>query len=153
MDFGFTLTASEMPVAEDTYAPLAEGWYTAIISNVELKDTKAGTGKYLSVRYDITGPTSQGRVVFANITVVNPSEKAEKIGREQIGKIMSILKLKEAGNSDVFVGHAIGIKLSIRRSEEWGDRNEVREYKPADFGEFKATPSPADNQSAPPWKR
>jgi len=153
MDFGFTLTASEMPVAEDTYAPLAEGWYTAIISNVELKDTKAGTGKYLSVRYDITGPTSQGRVVFANITVVNPSEKAERIGREQIGKIMSILKLKEAGNSDVFVGHAIGIKLSIRRSEEWGDRNEVREYKPADFGEFKATPSPADNQSAPPWKR
>lgn len=153
MDFGFTLTAAEMPIAENIYAPLAEGWYTAMISNVELKDTKAGTGKYLAVRFDITGPTSQGRVVFTNITVVNPSEKAERIGREQIGKIMGILKLKEAANSDVFVGHAIGIKLSIKRSEEWGDRNEVREYKPADFREFKATPSPADNQSAPPWKR
>jgi hypothetical protein len=56
---------NELPVGNNNFEPLPAGWYSATISQSELKDTKAGNGQYIKLRYDITGPTHQGRVVLA----------------------------------------------------------------------------------------
>jgi hypothetical protein len=63
---GQTFNADDLPQG-NTYEPLPAGWYTATIADAELKTTKDGSGQYIKVRYDITGPTHQGRVVFGNI--------------------------------------------------------------------------------------
>ena len=60
-----TFDIAEMPVTEQrSFDPVPAGWYTAAIAGAELKTTKAGTGNYIAVRFDITGPEHQGRVVF-----------------------------------------------------------------------------------------
>ena len=67
---GETFDINDIPEAEKReFEPVPAGWYTATIANAELRDTKAGTGKYISVRFDITGPEHQGRVVFTNLKI------------------------------------------------------------------------------------
>ena len=66
-----TFDIAEMPVTEQrSFDPVPAGWYTAAIAGAELKTTKAGTGNYIAVRFDITGPllggitTQPGRASF-----------------------------------------------------------------------------------------
>ena len=65
------------------FDPIPAGWYTAAIAGADIKETKAGTGNYIAVRFDVTGPEYQGRVVWKNINTSKPNTKAEQIGRHQ----------------------------------------------------------------------
>ena len=80
-----TFSADDMPVSEKSYQVLPAGWYTATITGAELKSTKAGTGQYIAIKYDITGPSHMGRIVFGNLNIRNPTPIAEEIGRKQLG--------------------------------------------------------------------
>lgn len=106
------------------FEPIPEGWYSANITKSELKDTKAGTGKYVSVQFCITGPSYQGRVVFCNLNVRNQSEQAENIGRQQLMQLGLACGLKAVSDTDQFVGCSLEIKVKIS-----GDRNEVKGFK------------------------
>lgn len=141
------------------FQPLPAGWYTCSITGAELKETKAGTGQYIAVRYDITGPTNEGRVVFGNLNIKNPNPKAEEIGRQQLGDLMRAIGLSKVTDTDQLIGGNLGIKLAIRKSEEWGDSNDVKAYKSVSGS---AAPSPSAKKSAPaegassatpPWAR
>ena len=83
-----SFSAAELPQSDRNYDPLPEGWYDVEIKGAELRTTKAGTGQYIAVRYDVTGPTHAGRVVYGNLNVSNPNPKAEEIGRQQMGELM-----------------------------------------------------------------
>ena len=67
------------------FEPILAGWYDANITGAELKTTKAGNGQFIAVKYTITGPSYQGRVIFGNLNIKNPNTKAEEIGRSQLG--------------------------------------------------------------------
>lgn len=115
--------------AATEYQPLPAGWYQAKITGAELKKTKAGTGEYIAVRYDILGPTHQGRVVFGNLNIHNPNHLAEEIGRKELSRLMLAIGLKRVGDTDQLIGNDLMIKLSVRESEQYGDSNEIKEYK------------------------
>ena len=113
------------------FSPIPAGWYTAKISEAELKTTKAGNGQYINVRYDITGPEYQGRVVFGMLNITNPSQKAEDIGRAQLGELLRAIGLPRIGDTDELIGHDVQIKTKIQKSEEYGDKNVVTNWKSA----------------------
>lgn len=143
-----------LPVGTGNFDPLPEGWYTATISGSELKSTKAGDGEYISVKYTITGPTHQGRVVFGNLNIKNPSVKAEEIGRQQLREVMLALGLSKVRDTDQLIGGQLSIKLSVRTGEYAG--NEVKGYKaigdkPAMVASSVPVAAPA--KSAPPWAK
>ena len=56
-----------LPKGTSNFEPLPEGWYNATITGAEVKDTKAGDGKYIACKYTVTGPSHQGRVVLGNL--------------------------------------------------------------------------------------
>ena len=154
-----TFNAADLPEGNNgDFTPLPAGWYTATIAGAELTPTKARTGEYIAVRYDVTGPTHQGRVVFGNLNIRNPSPKAEGIGRQQLGDIMRAIGLASVQDTDQHIGGNCQIKLKIRKSEEYGDSNKVSDWKaisgsaptmPA--AEKKPESKPA--ASAPPWAK
>ena len=124
--------ASELPVDEKDgdFAPLPAGWYSANIIESELKDTNSGTGQYIKIRYDITGPTHQGRVVFGMLNNKNDNEVAEKIGLQQLGTLMKAVKLEDLEDTDQFVGANLDIKLKIKPARgEYGESNDVCGYR------------------------
>jgi hypothetical protein len=154
---------NELPQGNGNFEPLPAGWYTATISQSELKDTKAGNGQYIKLRYDITGPSHQGRVVFGNLNIKNANPKAEEIGRQQLGDIMRAIGLAKVTDTDQLIGGQIGIKLEVKQDEQYGASNEVKGFKSlsgsaapaaAVIPAKAAAPAPATPaKAAPPWAK
>ena len=161
---GQTFNADELPQGNGTYDPLPPGWYTATIADAELKPTKDGSGQYIKVRYDITGPTHQGRVVFGNLNIKNASAKAEEIGRMELGNLMRAIGLARVQDTDQLIGGSLSIKLDVRpATEQYAAQNEVRGYKaitgsaptfaaPA-ASPAASAPAAASGKAAPPWAK
>lgn len=153
--------------APKDFSPIPEGWYSATINKAELKPTKDGSGEYIAIRYDITGPTHQGRVIFGNINIKNRSEKAEAIGRAQLGDLMRSLGLSRLTDTDQLIGGELQISVSIspKRVDEatgktYEARNEVKNFRTmngvfvGDAEKPAAKPaSKASSGSAPPWAK
>ena len=110
-----TFVADELPQSERSYDLLPEGWYDATVTKAEVNPTKAGTGTKIDVRYDITGPTQQGRVIFASLNIRNPSVEAERIGREQLGELMRAIGLARVQDSDELIGGNVCIKVRVKK--------------------------------------
>lgn len=152
-------SVDSLPVGNNNFEPLPEGWYNATIAGAEIKSTKAGDGKFIAVKYTVTGPSHQGRVVFGNLNIKNASTKAEEIGRSQLGDIMRAIGLGKVSDTDQLIGGNLGIKLSMKTGEYAG--NEVKAFRalngsaPAPVS-ILSTPSSiktAPAKAAPPWAK
>ena len=137
------------------FTPLPDGWYDARITGSEIKTTKAGNGRYISLRYDVIGSEYAGRVVFSNITINNPSAAAEGIGRKQLSQIaMAGGMTSLPRDTDELIGLNIKIKVTIRAAtEEWGASNDVKDWKPLSGGSDMPPPEKKANGSAAPWAK
>jgi hypothetical protein len=157
-NLGKSFLAEDLP-SGGSYDCLPAGWYTATIHSAELKTTKAGTGQYIAVRYDITGPSHEGRVVYGNINTENANPKAEEIGRQQLRSIMEALGIARLTDTDQLIGGNLKVKLKIKSDPQYGDKNEVSGFGSAGASPPKAmasAPAPAPaakSSSAPPWAR
>lgn len=167
---GQTFDVNDLPQGNGgNYDPLPEGHYDAHITQAELVPTKDGTGQYIKLRLDITGPSHQGRVVFSNINIRNASAKAEEIGRQQLGELMRAIGLARVQDTDQLVGTHVNVKLTVREArtdaasgKTYGAQNEVRAYKAINgaaampqatskpFSAPAAAPAQAA-KAAPPW--
>lgn len=157
---------NELPQGNSgNFEPLPAGWYTVTITQAELKATKAGNGQYIKLRYDVTGPTHQGRVVFGNLNIKNPNQKAEEIGRQQLGDIMRAIGLAKVTDTDQLIGGNLSIKLEVKQDEQYGAGNEVKAFKsvsgsaaPAAAGvppfvKQAEAAQAATAKAAPPWAK
>jgi len=150
---------SDLPQPSKEYSPLPAGWYSATISGAEVKETKAGTGEYIAVKYSITGPTHQGRVIFGNLNIKNPSPKAEEIGRQQLGDIMRAIGLSRLSDTDDFIGGKLSIKVQVTQSEQYGPGNDIRAWKAIEGSAIPrptmptSAPAQATSASSPPWAK
>jgi hypothetical protein len=149
----------DVPPSERSFDPLPDGWYTAHISAAEVRETKAGTGHYVKLRYDIIGPTHQGRVVFGNFNMRNPNPQAEKIGRQQFAEMCLSIGFKTLDDTDHLIGNTLQIKLTTRQQEGYEPTNEVRAWRAVEGGSM---PKPAQSKPqalsigsspTPPWAK
>lgn len=147
--------AADLPQSESNFDPLPAGWYSASIHSAEWRQNKAGTGAYIKVRYDITGPTHSGRVVFGNLNVQNASPEAERIGKSQLRILLDSVGLPRLTDTDQLVGRDVRVKLSVRKDEQYGDSNDIKAWEPAGGKGSQPMPSAAvgTTKSAPPWAK
>jgi hypothetical protein len=159
MNLGQTFDAAELPQGGN-YDVLPAGWYNAKITDASIKDTKNGTGQYINVRYDITGPTHQGRVVFGKLNIRNATPRAEEIGRQQLGNLMRALGLTKITDTNQLVGGSVSIRLEVKPADgQYSESNDIKGYKsiggtmpaaaPAFASAAPAAAAPA--KAAPPW--
>ena len=149
---------NELPQSTNTYELLPAGWYDAVIQGAELRDTKTG-GQMIAVKYSVTGPSHQGRLVWGNINIRNANPKAEEIGRQQLGDIMRALGLARVTDTDQLIGGNLGIKVAIREAQNGYDaQNEVKGFRalsgsaaPAPSVGVAPAAAPAGKQ--PPWAK
>jgi hypothetical protein len=151
-----TINLKSLPESDRSYDPVPPGWYAARIHSAEVKATKAGNGQYIAVRYDIVGPSHQGRVIYGNLNIRNPNAKAEQIGRQQLGELMRAIGLAEIQDTDQLIGGTCEIKLDVKAAEgDYAARNEVRGWKHGGGTPAAAkTEAPkASAAKAPPWRK
>lgn len=128
-NLSFVITGDVNAGNTGDFALLPDGWYPAKVSNAEIKQTNAGTGSYVSVRFSITGDKFANRTVFANYNTDNPSEKAQEIGRAELSRLTGAVGVDRLTNTDQLIGRHCEIHVKTKKSEEWGDKNEVKGYR------------------------
>ena len=145
-----------LPEGRGSFDPIPAGWYTAQITSAELKATKDGTGQYIAIRYDVLGPSYEGRVVWGNLNIRNASAKAEEIGRQQLGELMRATGLSKVRDTDQLIGGTLEIKVKVAKSEEFGDKNEVQAFRAAGGSKPAASavqPSSKSKSGGLPWAK
>lgn len=156
MYFENEINLADLPQSQ-SYELLPAGWYTASIKEAELKATKDGRGQYLKLQYEVVGPTHAGRKVFGNLNIRNQSQKAEEIGRQQLGELMRSIGVAKLTDSDQLIGASCQIKVAIREAQGAYDaQNEVKGFKALNGSApapVAAAPAPAPAKSAPPWAK
>lgn len=156
-----SFNTENLPQSDNQFEPIPAGWYTVRINSASLETTKAGTGQYIKCRYDVLGPTHEGRVLFGNLNISNPNPKAEEIGRQQLGDLMRAIGLNQVQDTDQLIGGECQVKVSVKDDPNYGPGNEVKGWKalaggaPAQQAQ-QAAPSAAPaaaGGTAPPWAK
>jgi hypothetical protein len=124
----------------------------------------------MSVRFDITGPTHQGRVVFSNITIKHNDSERENKGRSHLGNLMRACGLNRVTDTDQFVGGNLSIKLGVTEArtdkvtgKTYEAGNSVKAFKSSGdampsastIPSFSkpAAAAPKTDGAAPPWAK
>ena len=81
---GFDATQVE-PAAK--FDPIPAGKYLAVITESEQKPTKAGTGHYLQLTFQIQEGVHKGRILWARLNLDNPNATAVQIARAELSAI------------------------------------------------------------------
>ena len=162
---------ADMP--ESTFTPIPAGWYMASVKESELKDTKAGDGKYINIQWEILGPAHEGRIIFDRINIQNNGPNKDtviRIGLQQLGSIMRACGLPKVQNTDELIGVRCEIKVDIDKKPQAGyePSNQIKDYRASTGGSIpagiprvsKAKSEPAQSaqdtgaaKMAPPWKK
>ena len=98
---------------ENTPEPIPAGWYEVSINSTQLKQTKAGTGEYIALRYKLLGPAHQGRVIVGMLNIRNPNPKTQDIGIQQLGELMRAIGLASVEDTDQLIGGHLEVEVKI----------------------------------------
>ena len=137
------------PMAE--FTPLPAGKYLVVISESEMKSTKAGNGTYLQFTFEILEGEFKGPHLWSRLNLNNPNETAVKIARAELSAICRAVGMM-APNDSVEL-HNLPLVISVRckkRKDTDEIVNEIKGYAKKDA----ATGQPQQAQSSdPPWRR
>jgi len=124
---------------------LPDGEYVVMIDHQEVKTTKAGNGRYISMQLEVQTGDYKNRKIFANYNIENPNPVAVEIAMNELGMIAKCVGLPTLQNTADLMG-----KPFIVRTQVKNDRVEIVEYKPAG-GVMQQAPiqQPSPVQSAP----
>jgi hypothetical protein len=141
--FGFDVTEVEVSERGD-FEVIPKGTeVTMKCTEAELKETSAKTGHYLACVFEITKGEYVNRKVWQNFNISNPSEKAEKIGREQVAGWARACGKPNAKDSDDLLERPFQCKLDIEKGTVgYGDRNKIGSFL-TPGSESKAASKPA----------
>ena len=153
----FQFNAAEVE-PQQSFAPLPAGIYVAQITDVEIKDTKAGTGQYLQITWEIADGECRGRKVWDRLNVSNANAEAERIGRQQLSALCHAIGVLQVQDTNQFHGKAARIRVTVRKDATYGDGNDVKGYeaagaRPMPTGGFPPAAAAAAAPAAPrrPW--
>jgi hypothetical protein len=157
---GGDFDAESIPIP--SYEPIPAGWYAAEIDKAEVRDTKAGTGKYLKLELVVLDEAHEGRRVFTQINLSNPNQQAVEIGQRELAALAMASGVPALRDSAELLQKQIGIKVKIKTDPGHDPENAVVGYLPlTDAAPAASKPAaakskPAAAPSTPgkrPWER
>ena len=133
------------------FDPIPAGKYLAIITESEMKPTKAGTGQYLQLTFQVLDGPYKGRLVWARLNLDNPSDMAVKIARAELSSICRAVGVLAPKDSIELHDLPLTITVGCKKRDDTAEMtNEVKGYEAR---QQVARVSSTSNGSTPPWKR
>ncbi|KPL28543.1 MAG: hypothetical protein AMJ72_02685 [Acidithiobacillales bacterium SM1_46] len=124
-----------------SFDPLPKGDYQAIVTDSQLKTTKAGDGEYIELTMQIVDGEYSGRRHWERLNVVNKSEKTQNIARSHLNSLAQACGVPNLKDTSEL--HDIPFMLSMDL-----DRREEGKNKVMGYGSLKAAPKPAPRPTA-----
>lgn len=69
---------------ERQYDPIPAGNYMLRATDLEMRQTKSGTGQYLNVAFEVVGGPHEGRKFFENFNLINQNQQAVDIALRDV---------------------------------------------------------------------
>lgn len=128
--------AKDVEPATGSPAPLPEDDYAVLIDRSEVKQTRKGDGEYLSLRLKVIEGDYEGRFVFLNLNLVNPSDQAMDIARRQFSAICHATGVLTPEDSTELHGIPMIARVKIRpATDSYPATNDVASFKAYDHGD------------------
>lgn len=88
MEYDFTSPSQASGETSNDSGKLRDGGtYIMIAESLEAKPTKAGTGVYIAAKFQVVDGACDGKTIWGNFNIQNPSATAERIGKEAMAKL------------------------------------------------------------------
>lgn len=131
---------------QSDFEVIPAGWYKAMITDSESKETKSGTGEYLQLRFDIIEGEYENRVLFARLNLVNQNQTAVDIAQKQLSSICRAVGVMQPNDSTDLHDFPMMVKVKIRPAKDgYEASNDISAYEAADGS---AAPAPSTKKSA-----
>jgi hypothetical protein len=142
------------------FDPIPAGKYIAVITDSEMKETRAGTGRYLQLEFEITDGEFAGRKLWSRLNIENQNAEAVRMARADLSAICRAVNVLTPNDSADLHNLPLVIKVHCRKDKNTGEiTNDIRgyeskaNYKP-EPKQAPATPTTAQTArvpSKPPW--
>lgn len=142
--------ANQVEPATD-FEAIPAGKYIAVITNTEMKPTKAGNGSYLEITFQVIEGEFKNRNLWTRLNLDNPTPVAVKIARSELSAICRAVGVMEPKDSCEL--HNLPLVLSVKQKtgSDGEVRNEIKGYAKRETAN-SAKPVQNANQT-PPWRR
>ena len=146
-----------------SYDPIPEGEYVLKAVDAEEKTTSAGTGSYIKVKFEVVKGEYATRLLWQNFNVNNPSDKAQRIGRQQMVAWATACGKPDADDTDKLLDKQFSAAVAIEKGTGgYGDSNKIKAFlfnqeaapakaAPKPAAKPAAAAAPAAGKAANPW--
>lgn len=135
-----------------SFEPLPAGKYVSAIVESEFKPTKAGTGHYLQLTFQVLEGPHKGRLLWARLNLDNPKPAAVEIAKAELSAICRSIGVMSPRDSVELHNLPLVISVACKKRQDTGEiTNEIKGYAKKD-----TTPPPAptaNGHAVPPWQR
>lgn len=116
------------------FEALPKGRYSARITDVEKRDTKRKDGYMFVPEFTLDGADFKNRKVWAQLNVSNPSEVAQRIGREQWNSLCTACGFAIGAVNDTakLIGKRLIVLVDVEKDQQGSPRNRVTGFFPHD---------------------
>lgn len=162
--FGFDVSdvTPDTGATGGSYDPIPEGEYVLKALDAEEKTTSAGTGSYIKAKFEVVKGEYTGRLIWQNFNINNPSEKAQRIGRQQMVAWATACGKPDADDTDKLLEKQFTAAVSIEKGTGgYSDSNRIKAFLfNQEAAPAKAAPKPVAkpapaaapaSKSANPW--
>lgn len=139
------------------YDPIPAGWYTAMITESEMKPTKNGQGQYLQLSFQIIDGEHNGRILWDRLNLVNNSQPAVEISQRTLSAICHAVNELNVADSAQLHNKPMQVKVKVKPADgQYEASNEITGYKPSGQSSAPApaaTPAQPAASNTPPWQQ
>lgn len=131
------------------FEPIPAGEYVAAITASDMKATKAGTGSYLELVFQVLEDEYKGRLLWLRLNLDNPNAQAVQIARAKLSALCRATGVMTPQDSNELHDLPHMITVKCKRRDDTGEiANEI-----CGFAKLDTTPVTAPAGDTPPWKR
>lgn len=125
------------------FEPVPPGKYLATITTTESCTTKAGTGTYLLLTFEVLeGPYARRRL-WARLNLDNPNKAAVAFAMADLAQVCRAVGVLQPHDSSELCNRPLVVRVDLRRRSDNGEMvNEIRGYEPAPAAPAAPTAQP-----------
>lgn len=139
------------------FTPLPKGEYRAIAVESEMKATKAGTGQYLQIEWQVVAGDYNERKLWSRLNLDNPNEKAVEIAQRELSSICRAVGVMKPKNSEELHDKPLLLSVDVEeRNDKPGEfSNRIKGYDAIEgkSGVKKPAKKPNGGAKAMPWAK
>ena len=140
---------SSFEMLDDQFSPLPAGEYEAVVEKIETKLSAKGD-EYLAMTLNVVDDSGQGRKIFDNFHLWNPSAQAVEISQRRMGALFKASGFPTMGPTDDLLGKQVKVRVKVRDADNGYDAsNEVKGYLTSSSP--RLVPPTSAAKPAAPW--